>query len=115
MRSLPTSPEWRARFPKLPVVWQVEPVGFYYDILARRATHVDLWLTEYVLVFDGPEAIVEWHRGAALRPFLEMLPDEPARAEFLRDYFAAITSHYPRQADEKILLPFRRLFIIAYR
>jgi trans-aconitate 2-methyltransferase len=95
-------------------VWQVEPAGFYYDALAARAAHVDLWFTEYLLAFDGPEKIVEWHRGAALHPFLQMLPDEATRAEFLRDYLAAITPHYPPQADGKVLLPFRRLFVIAY-
>ena len=55
------------------------------------------------------------NQGAALLPFLQLLPDEATRAEFLADYLAAITPHYPRQADGKVLLPFRRLFVIAYR
>ena len=115
MRALPASPAWRTRFPRLPAMWQVEPVEFYYDLFASRAAHVDLWLTDYIYVFDGPEGIVEWHRGAALRPFLELLPDEATRAEFLRDYLAAITPHYPRQSNGKVLLPLRRLFVVAYR
>ena len=115
MRELPSSPQWRARFPTPPAAWQVEKAGFYYDLLATRAARVELWFTEYLMTFDGPDKIVEWHRGAALHPFLQMLPDEAARAEFLRDYLAAITPHYPRQADGKVLLPFRRLFVIAYR
>lgn len=115
MRALPAAPKWRARFRELPVTWHVEPVGFYYDLLAPHAARVDLWLTEYIYVFDGPAGIVDWHRGAALPPFLEQLPDEPARAEFLADYLAAITPHYPRQSNGKVLLPFRRLFVIAYR
>lgn len=115
MRELPSSPKWRAHCPATPAAWQVEQAGFYYDVLATRVAHVDLWFTEYLMVFEGPDQIVEWHRGAALHPFLQILPDEATRAEFLRDYLAAITPHYPRQADGKVLLPFRRLFVIACR
>ena len=115
MRELPGTAKWRPRFSKSPAAWLVESAGFYYDLFATHASHTDLWFTEYLYVFDGPEGIVEWHKGAALLPFLELLPDEPTRAEFLADYLAAITPHYPRQADGKVLLPFRRFFVIAYR
>jgi trans-aconitate 2-methyltransferase len=115
MRALPTSPKWRARFPRPPAAWLVEPAGFYYDLFVSRAAHVDLWLTDYIYVFDGVTGIVEWHKGAALLPFLKLLPDDTTRAEFLADYLAAITPHYPPQANGKVLLPFRRLFVIAYR
>ena len=115
MRELPSSTKWRPRFPKPPGVWLVESAGFYYDLFASLASHTDLWFTEYLYVFDGPEGIVEWHKGAALLPFLQLLPDESTRAEFLADYLAAITPHYPRQADGRVLLPFRRFFAIAYR
>ena len=115
MRELAASAVWRPRFARTPVTWQVEPVEFYYNILAPHAAHVELWLTDYVLIFDSVEKIVEWHRGAALPPFLELLPDEAARADFVSDYLAAITPHYPPQAGGKILQPFRRFFMVAYR
>ena len=115
MRELAASAAWRTRFARTPVIWQVEPVGFYYDTFASRATHTDLWLTDYQLVFDSLDKIADWHRGAALPPLLESLPDETARAEFVRDYLVAIAPHYPRRADGKLLLSFRRLFVIAYR
>jgi trans-aconitate 2-methyltransferase len=115
MRELAASAAWRGRFTRTPVTWHVEPAEFYYNVLAPHAAHVELWFTDYVFVFAGPEKIVEWHRGAALPPFLQALPDDAARAEFLRDYLAAITPHYPPQPDGKILQPFRRLFVIAYR
>ena len=115
MRELPLSAKWRTRFPQQPAAWLVESVGFYYDLFAGLAARVDLWLTEYIYVFDGVEGIVEWHRGAALIPFLKALTDEATREEFVRDYLVAITPHYPRQPNGKVLLPFRRLFVIAYR
>lgn len=115
MRELPKSEKWRARFSAPPDAWQVEPVGFYYDLFAGLASRLELWLTDYIYVFDGVQGIVEWHKGAALLPFLKALPDEATRAEFIADYLAAIAPHYPPQANGKVLLPFRRLFVIAYR
>lgn len=115
IRELAASAAWRPRFTRPPVTWLVEPPGFYYDALVALAARVELWLTDYVHVLAGPEAIVEWHRGTGLRPFLDALPDDSARAGFLRDYLAAITPHYPRQADGKLLMLFRRFFLVAYR
>ncbi len=115
LRALASSPEWGSRFLHPPIPWHVEPPGFYYDILGPRAGRLDIWLTDYIHVLAGPEAVVEWYRGTGLRPFLDQLPDEEARAGFLRDYLAAITPCYTRQADGRILMPFRRLFVIASR
>jgi trans-aconitate 2-methyltransferase len=115
MRALPDTGKWQGRFLSPPAAWLVESVGFYYDLFAGLAARVDIWLTDYVYVFDGPEGIVEWHKGAALLPFLKALPDDSARTDFIADYLAAITPHYPRHANGKVLLPFRRLFVVAYR
>lgn len=109
------SAKWRSRFLRPPVSWHVEPAEFYYDLLAPRAARIDLWFTDYIHVLDGPEGIVDWYRGTGLRPYLDLLPDEAAREDYLRDYLAALVPHYPRQSDGRVLMPFRRLFVIAYR
>jgi trans-aconitate 2-methyltransferase len=62
----------------------------------------------------GPEAIVEWFRGSALRPFLAPL-DEGMRKGFVADYAARIARAYPARFDGKVLLRFPRLFIVATR
>ena len=41
--------------------------------------------------------------------------DEDERAAFLRRYTVAMREAYPRRADGRTLLPFRRLFIVAVR
>ena len=115
IRDLAASATWRNRFTRQPVTWHVEAPEFYYDALATRATRVDLWLTDYAHVLAGPQSVLEWHRGTGLRPFLEALPDEAARDDFLREYLAALTPHYPPRTDGKVLMYFRRLFVIAYR
>jgi trans-aconitate 2-methyltransferase len=62
----------------------------------------------------GPEGIVEWFKGSALRPFVDAL-DGGARETFLADYTARIAKAYPARYDGKVLLRFPRLFIVAVR
>jgi trans-aconitate 2-methyltransferase len=50
----------------------------YYDLLRPLARHLDVWHIVYNHVMARPQAIVEWFRGSALRPFLDAL-DAPAR------------------------------------
>ncbi len=86
----------------------------YYDLLRPLCRHVDIWHTTYNHVMAGPEAIVEWFKGSALRPFLSAL--DPAAAEdFLRAYTAAVSRAYPPRVDGQVLLRFPRLFIVATR
>jgi trans-aconitate 2-methyltransferase len=115
MRELGASPKWLPYFPRAVREWQVEGASAYYDFLAPISARVDLWYTDYLHVLPNAEAIVEWYRGTGLRPWLEALPDETTRADFLRDYLKEITDAFPPQANGRVLFPFRRLFVIAYR
>ncbi|HSY40587.1 MAG TPA: trans-aconitate 2-methyltransferase [Polyangia bacterium] len=88
--------------------------AFYYDLLAPRATAVDIWRTTYEHVMPDAAAIVEWVKGTGLRPYLDDLtPGE--RAAYLADYSAAIDVAYPARLDGKRLFSFPRLFIVAVR
>jgi len=84
----------------------------YYDLLAGRVAALDLWLTEYVHVLRGPDPVVQWAMGSSLRSFLDAL-EEPMRGTFVAAYAAALRPHYPPRADGAVLLPFRRLFLVA--
>lgn len=92
-----------------------DPAGapdFYYDLLRPLTRELDLWETEYLHVLEGADPVLEWVRGSALRPVLEALPPELARG-FEHDYAARLRAAYPRRADGRTLLPFRRIFIVA--
>jgi trans-aconitate 2-methyltransferase len=115
MREIAGRPAWRNRFQAPVREWHVHPADFYYDLLAPVAARLDLWQTEYLHVLPGPSAIVEWYKGTGLRPFLDALPDEAARQGFLDDFLAAVTTAYPARPDGRVLFPFLRLFVIAYR
>ncbi|MDB5300999.1 MAG: Trans-aconitate 2-methyltransferase [Phycisphaerales bacterium] len=115
MRDLAASEFWRRKFTHEIREWHVHDVPFYYDVLAPLASRLDLWTTEYVHVMPGAEAIVEWYRGTGLRPFLDALAMEADRAGFVAEYLELIRKAFPARGDGRVLFPFQRLFLVAYR
>jgi len=111
----------RSREPWRSLTWidvagaNVLPLEGYYDLLSGEARRLDLWDTEYVHVLAGPGEIVEWIRGTALRPLLAQLPREEERTRFLGDLTQEVAQGYPARPDRKVLFPFLRRFVVAYR
>lgn len=88
---------------------------WYYALLKPLCARVDVWRTVYHHpLAGGADAVVEWFKGSALRPFLAEL-DDSEQGVFLARYRDAIARAYPAQADGTVLLPFPRLFIVATR
>ena len=85
----------------------------YYDWLAPHCRHIDLTEVIYYHIMDGPEGVVEWVKGTGLRPWLDHAGAR--REEFLAEYARRIAGAYPRRADGKVLMAFRRLNILARR
>jgi trans-aconitate 2-methyltransferase len=108
-------PRWKERILHARRALYARDAGNYYDILAPLAKKLDLWITEYCHVLDGPDEIVNWMRGTGLRPFLSALPTEEDRAAFEAALLERVAASYPRQQDGKVIFPFRRLFFVAYR
>lgn len=90
------------------------PASYYFELLSKHCSAVDVWHTTYYHPLSGHEAVVEWFKGTGLRPFLALL-DEAEQGAFLDAYLARIREAYPALADGTVLLPFPRLFIIATR
>ena len=114
MREAAVAGPWRTKLGDMRPCKPVAEPDAYYDIVAPHVTRLDIWETEYVHVLEGADPVVEWTKGTGLRPYLTPL-DEAERAGFLADYTARIARAYPRRADGRTLLPFRRLFIVALR
>ncbi|WP_250453635.1 trans-aconitate 2-methyltransferase [Caballeronia sp. ATUFL_M2_KS44] len=91
------------------------PAAWYHALLKPRCARVDVWRTTYHHALEGGiDAVVEWFKGSALRPFLAKLDDSEQRA-FLDRYRSALASAYTVSGDGSVLLPFPRLFIVATR
>jgi trans-aconitate 2-methyltransferase len=87
----------------------------YYQLLADHCSSVDVWRTTYLHpLADGHQAVVDWFKGSALRPYLQKL-EEGEQAAFLDAYLTQIKAAYPALPDGTVLLPFPRLFIVATR
>jgi trans-aconitate 2-methyltransferase len=84
----------------------------YYRWLKPLSASLDIWQTIYVHPLDGIEAIVDWFRGSALRPFLAPLsPSE--RLVFLERYRRDLSEAYEVESDGKVLFVYPRLFLLA--
>jgi trans-aconitate 2-methyltransferase len=116
MRDIAGSAAWRSHFaPEGVREWHVHDLAFYYDVLAPRSRSVDFWQTTYLHVMANAEAIVEWYKGSALRPFLHALKDATHNERFTAEYLEGVRKSYPPQPDGRLLLPFPRIFLVAYR
>ncbi|HET9401911.1 MAG TPA: methyltransferase domain-containing protein [Candidatus Acidoferrales bacterium] len=115
-REMAASERWRRWFPKGFVDnWSVHGLPFYYDALAPLAARLELWQTRYFHIFADAGAIVEWYKGSGLRPFLDAIQQPRDREKFVSEYLEGLREHYGPQRDGKVLFPFRRIFLIAYR
>ncbi|MDD3179788.1 MAG: methyltransferase domain-containing protein [Opitutaceae bacterium] len=115
MRELTVSQSWRMHFPRPINTWKAHSLPFYYDTLAPHASHVDLWVTEYLHILHDHAAMIEWYRGTGLRPYLDALPRDTLRTAFCTDLLAGVRHAYLAQPDGRVLFPFRRIFIVARR
>jgi trans-aconitate 2-methyltransferase len=93
----------------------MESPDFYYDHLAPAARALDIWETEYFHVMASPSAIVEWIASTGLRPFLDVLQTESESERFVTRLRERVSGSYSTRADGRVLFPFKRTFVIAYR
>ena len=84
----------------------------YYNWLRPHAASLAIWQTTYVHPLANIDAVVDWFRGSALRPFLAPL-NRDERAEFLGRYRRELAESYRVETDGRVLFLYPRLFIHA--
>ena len=108
-----TQEPWVTIFsPRQPQYFVQTPV-WYADTLHALGMSVDLWETIYYHVLNGPDAVLEWVKGTALRPTLSKLT-ETQQQEFLAVYGEKLRSAYPA-GSHGTFFPFKRLFFVSRR
>jgi trans-aconitate 2-methyltransferase len=113
IREVAALEQWKRYTPKS--IPNAHPPQAYHDYLVGQARTIDLWETTYYHQLPDHAAIIDWYRSTGLRPYLDALPDEPARQEFQRQLLERFQVRFPKQTDGCVLLPFRRLFVAAVR
>lgn len=86
----------------------------YLDRLAGLGCAVDAWETTYLHVLTGPDPVFTWVSATGARPTLQALPTD-LRETFERDYQERLAVAYPTRADGSVILPFRRVFVVAQK
>jgi trans-aconitate 2-methyltransferase len=91
----------------------VMPMAWYVTQLHALGFVVNAWETTYMHILNGPNAVLEWFKGTALRPLLGRL-DPSAQGEFLHDLGNRLEKTY-LPTGEVTLFPMPRLFFVATR
>jgi trans-aconitate 2-methyltransferase len=114
MRAVAAQDPWAARLADVERV-PLDSVDGYYASLNPHCSRVDVWRTTYHHVLaGGSQAVVEWFKASALRPYLKRL-SAAEQTEFLERYATEVARAYPALDDGSVLLPFPRLFFVATR
>jgi trans-aconitate 2-methyltransferase len=116
MRETAAEGPWASILTGVDTIAALLPAEAYYEALAPLCDDIDIWSTTYLHVLSGDNAVLEWMKGTALRPYLTALDDDPAlRDAFLTALSSRLSEAFPKRQDGATLLPFPRLFLIAQR
>jgi trans-aconitate 2-methyltransferase len=106
------APRWRGSLQGVGLNQQsVRPLLWYVEYLHDLGLTVDAWQTTYVHVLSGENPVLEWFKGSALRPLLNVLEPQ-AQADFLHEVGDRLKATYPPRGAVT-LLSFPRLFLVA--
>lgn len=113
LRELAESPQWTDRLSGvLRGADSVLDAAGYFRVLTDAGLIVDAWETTYLHVLTGPDPVLRWTSGTALRPVLAVLEDAEAE-QFSQQYAERLRAAYPADAAGRVPFPFRRIFAVG--
>jgi trans-aconitate 2-methyltransferase len=108
---LAAEPRWRHLLDLRGTQPVLEPAG-YAAVLGPAAAELDVWETTYLHRLTGPDPVLEWITGTALRPVRAALSAQEWEA-FRQELAPRLRAAYPAGADGVTWFPFRRIFAVA--
>lgn len=111
LRGLLASPRWDGRV-ELRAENMVRGLDSYADTLVAAGAQADVWETTYLHRLSGPDPVLAWISGTALRPVRDTL-DDVEWGEFRAELAPMLREAYPPGPDGHTWFPFRRLFAVA--
>lgn len=112
-RELAALPEYAAHVNGVAVPSSHDPRD-YHRVLASDGWQVDAWETTYLHELTGVDPVFAWVSGTGARPTLQALPEE-LRGTFEAEFRRRLAEAYPADDRGVVLLPFRRVFVVAHR
>jgi trans-aconitate 2-methyltransferase len=114
IRELAAEPRWQERLGglELRAPDAARDPRDYADLLADAGCHVDAWETSYLQRLEGPDPVLEWVTGTALRPIKSALA-EPDWRRFHAELGTRLRTAYPARPDGVTWFDFRRIFVVA--
>jgi trans-aconitate 2-methyltransferase len=106
---------WKKYTKEVDALFTYHDPSFYYEQFSRHTARIDLWETTYFHILESQQSIIDFCRSAGMKPFLDSLPTDSDRAQFEHEVLDEVKKRYPLQPDGKVLFPFIRLFVIAYK
>jgi trans-aconitate 2-methyltransferase len=111
LRELAAQEPWRGRIDLRGELAVAEPAE-YAELLAGAGAEVDVWETTYQQRLTGPDPVLEWISGTALRPVRDALCEDEYAA-FRSELAPRLRAAYPARPDGTTWFPFRRIFAVA--
>ncbi|MFD4247593.1 trans-aconitate 2-methyltransferase [Streptomyces sp. NPDC058525] len=108
------APRWRSRLAGhgARYIHLLEPAE-YLARFTELGCAVDVWATTYHQLLHGPDPVLDWVKGTALRPVLTALGDDRDAVDaFLTEYRDRLRESYP-PGPRGTVFPFRRIFAVA--
>lgn len=115
IQQIASESQWGNQFATAKNAITIESPSFYYDILFDKTTRLDIWKTEYIHEMEDHQSIIDWISATGLRPYLDALQGKNDKDLFIKKLEIGLRDIYPFQKNKKILFPFHRLFLIAYK
>ncbi|WP_030774885.1 trans-aconitate 2-methyltransferase [Streptomyces sp. NRRL F-2664] len=108
------TPRWRGRLAGhgARYIHLLEPAEYLARFTALGCA-ADVWETTYHQLLHGPDPVLDWVKGTALRPVLTALGDDREAVDaFLTEYRDRLRAAYP-SGPRGTVFPFRRIFAVA--
>ncbi|MFJ3790319.1 methyltransferase domain-containing protein [Kitasatospora sp. NPDC090091] len=113
LAELRQTPRWRDTLGDTTRAGVHDPADYLHALTAAGCTP-DVWETTYSTLLTGPDPVLEWVKGTALRPVLTRLTDPTDRAAFLTEYRTLLHQAYPA-GPHGTVFPFRRIFAVGVK
>jgi trans-aconitate 2-methyltransferase len=96
-------------------IFEFHQGSYYYDVLQEDFGSIEMWQTDYMHEMKSYSDIVTMIESTGLKPYLARIESDQQQKVFLENVAGALQREYHEHANGKVLFPFKRLFVIAYK